>query len=319
MGENNGISKQLEYDEARFIVSEIERSARKYNDYAVLYRMNSQSRVIEDVDAGRHTYRVLGGLRFYDRKEIKDAVAYLRLIFNRGDNISLKRIINEPKRGIGKTTLEKTEELAGTYGLSLYEICKNARRYPELARAADRLEGFANLIEDLSKTEQSPLDEFLSNVLTETGYIPELEREGSTESRWRLDNLYELIASAKEYEQANDEPSLGGFLENIALVSDVDNYDETQDTVVLMTLHSAKGLEFPVVFIAGAEEGCSELSLNRKQRGIGGGAPALLCGHNPGKGNALHNTCRHQNAVRRHDSQQGFALCRRAARGFDGI
>jgi DNA helicase-2/ATP-dependent DNA helicase PcrA len=257
-----------EYDEARFIVSEIERSARKYNDYAVLYRMNSQSRVIEDaLTRAAIPYRVLGGLRFYDRKEIKDAVAYLRLIFNRGDNISLKRIINEPKRGIGKTTLEKTEELAGTYGLSLYEICKNARRYPELARAADRLEGFANLIEDLSKTEQSPLDEFLSNVLTETGYIPELEREGSTESRWRLDNLYELIASAKEYEQANDEPSLGGFLENIALVSDVDNYDETQDAVVLMTLHSAKGLEFPVVFIAGAEEGVfpSYLSIGNKE------------------------------------------------------
>ena len=257
-----------EYDEARFIVSEIERSARKYNDYAVLYRMNSQSRVIEDaLTRAAIPYRVLGGLRFYDRKEIKDAVAYLRLIFNRGDNISLKRIINEPKRGIGKTTLEKMEELAGAYNLSLYEICKNAGRHPGLSRAADRLEGFANLIEDLSKTEQSPLDEFLSNVLTETGYIPELEREGSTESRWRLDNLYELIASAKEYEQANDEPSLGGFLENIALVSDVDNYDETQDTVVLMTLHSAKGLEFPVVFIAGAEEGVfpSYLSIGNKE------------------------------------------------------
>lgn len=247
---------QTEYDEARYIVEQIELNGRNYNDYAVLYRMNSQSRVIEDaLLRAAVPYRVLGGLRFYDRKEIKDAIAYLRLIFNPNDNISLKRIINEPKRKIGKTTIEYAEELAGQNGVSIYEICESAEKYPVLQRSAVRLKEFISIIEDLRKLNESPLDEFLIKVLTQTGYILELERESTIESQTRLENLSEFITSAKEYEKSEENAGLSGFLENISLVADIDNYDETQESVVLMTLHSAKGLEFPVVFLAGVEEG----------------------------------------------------------------
>ncbi|MCK9479299.1 MAG: UvrD-helicase domain-containing protein [Firmicutes bacterium] len=247
---------QTEYDEARFIVEKIELSAKSYNDFAVLYRMNSQSRVIEDaLTRAAIPYRVLGGLRFYDRKEIKDAIAYLRLIFNKNDNVSLKRIINEPKRGIGKTTVQYAEDLSAQLGISMFDVCKKARLYPTLERSRARLEQFCAMIEGLGGIEQQPFDAFVKEVLIQTDYIPALEAENSIESITRLENLYELISSAKEYEQSADEPSLSGFLESVSLVADVDNYDEAQNAVVLMTLHSAKGLEFPTVFIAGAEEG----------------------------------------------------------------
>jgi DNA helicase-2/ATP-dependent DNA helicase PcrA len=247
---------QNEYDEAGFIVETIESGGMEYKNYAVLYRTNAQSRVIEKALTGAAIpYRVFGGLRFYDRKEIKDIVAYLRLFFNRDDNASLKRIINEPKRGIGKTTLDNAQALATRYNTSIFNIIKSANDHAELARSAQRLLEFAGMIEDLDKALQSPLTEFLQYVLVRTGYLEYLESEDTLESRTRLENIVEFVNSAREYEQTEQEPSLGGFLDNIALVSDVDNYDEAQDAVVLMTLHSAKGLEFPVVFLAGMEEG----------------------------------------------------------------
>ncbi|NLB80983.1 MAG: UvrD-helicase domain-containing protein [Clostridiaceae bacterium] len=247
---------QTEYDEARYIVQQIEQTATSYNDFAVLYRMNSQSRVIEDaLTRAAIPYRVLGGLRFYDRKEIKDAIAYLRVVFNKGDNVSLKRIINEPKRGIGATTVEKVEQIAAREEIDMFEVCKNANRYPQLERAVVRVRQFTDVIERLNIIQQQPLDAFVQEVLIQTGYIPALEQENSVESVTRLENIYEFISSAKEYIHTTDTPTLGEFLENISLVADIDNYDETQNAVVLMTLHSAKGLEFPFVFIAGAEEG----------------------------------------------------------------
>ena len=250
---------QTEYDEARFIAEKIEADGRGYKDYAVLYRTNAQSRVIEDMlTRAAIPYRVLGGLRFYDRKEIKDVIAYLRLISNHSDNVSLKRIINEPKRGIGKTTVENAEAIAGRLGVSIFDVVADAKAHADIARAAVRLADFAALINrlsELSASTDAALSEFLTRVLTETGYLIDLECENTVESRSRLENIGEFINSAKEYEAAEEEPSLAGFLENIALVADVDNYDETQEAIVLMTLHSAKGLEFPVVFLAGMEEG----------------------------------------------------------------
>ncbi|OQB14604.1 MAG: ATP-dependent DNA helicase PcrA [Firmicutes bacterium ADurb.Bin193] len=245
-----------EYAEAEYIAEKIASGGRSYGDFAVLYRMNAQSRVIENaLLQAAIPYRVVGGLRFYDRKEIKDAVAYLRLISNLDDNVSLKRIINEPKRKLGKTTIDEVEVLSARQGIGMLAVCENAGDYPSLSKAAPRLKAFADMIKNLQSQSRLPLDEFLRAVLTETNYIPALEAENIPENMTRLENLHEFINSAKEYELTDETPSLEGFLENIALIADVDNYDETQDAVALMTLHSAKGLEFPVVFLAGAEEG----------------------------------------------------------------
>jgi len=249
-----------EYDEARYIVEQINHLKTeeyfKYSDYAILYRMNSQSRAIEDILLRENIpYKVIGGLKFYERKEIKDTIAYLRLIANTSDNISLKRIINEPKRGIGKTSLDNVEEIAYNEGISMYEVIKNAQQYG-LNRVFANSREFIDLIEEMkNKKEELEISELIKLVLNKSGYTKALELENTVEAETRLQNIEELLTVAIEFEEEYAENSLNEFLESITLSSDIDNLEETEETVTLMTLHSAKGLEFPVVFLVGMEEG----------------------------------------------------------------
>lgn len=249
-----------EYDEAYFIADSINQALNngfKYSDCAILYRTNAQSRIIETTLSGSSIpYRVLAGLRFYDRKEVKDALAYIRLISNPNDNISLIRIVNEPARKIGTATLEKVASVADERGESMYRTMQHAMLIPELSRVADKLVMFTNLIDEIrEKIEDMLPSEIIETILRKSGYIDMLTQEESVENQTRLENLEEFRASALEYEKEAEEPTLSEFLENTALVADIDNYDESQDSVVLMTLHSSKGLEFPYVFMCGMEDG----------------------------------------------------------------
>jgi len=249
-----------EYDEATYIVEQIEHLRReeyyKYSDFAVLYRMNTQSRAIEDILRRENIpYKIVGGLKFYERKEIKDIIAYLRLIQNSNDNLSLKRIINEPKRGIGKTSLERIEQIAITNETSMYEVIKNAEQYG-LNRVYLNSREFVNIIEDLkSKKEELSISELIKLTLKKTGYTKSLENENTVEAENRIANLDEFLTVAIEFEEEFAENSLSEFLEGITLSSDLDNMEESEESVTLMTLHSAKGLEFPAVFLVGMEEG----------------------------------------------------------------
>lgn len=249
-----------EYDEATYIVEQIEHlkieEYYKYSDFAVLYRMNTQSRAIEDILRRENIpYKIVGGLKFYERKEIKDTIAYLRLIQNGNDNLSLKRIINEPKRGIGKTSLDKVEQIAETSGTSMYEVIKKADEFG-LNRVFLNSRDFVNVIEELkSKKDELSVSELIKLTLKKTGYTKALEAENTIEAENRIANLDELLTVAIEFEEEFAENSLSEFLEGITLSSDLDNMEEQEDSVTLMTLHSAKGLEFPVVFLVGMEEG----------------------------------------------------------------
>lgn len=249
-----------EYDEGSYLATQIEHLRReeyyKYSDFAVLYRMNTQSRAIEDIFRRENIpYRIVGGLKFYERKEIKDIIAYLRLIQNGSDNLSLKRIINEPKRGIGKTSLEKVEQLAEQNGVSMYEVIKNAEQYG-LNRVYLNSREFVNTIEELKEEKENlTISELIKKTLKKTGYTKALENENTIEAENRIENLEEFLTVAIEFEEEFAENSLSEFLEGITLSSDLDNVEETEDVVTLMTLHSAKGLEFPVVFLIGMEEG----------------------------------------------------------------
>ena len=249
-----------EYDEASYIVEQIEHLKReeyyKYSDFAVLYRMNTQSRAIEDILRRENIpYKIVGGLKFYERKEIKDTIAYLRLIQNGNDNLSLKRIINEPKRGIGKTSLEKVEQLAEATETSMYDVIKRADEFG-LNRVFLNSREFVNVIEELkSKKDELSVSEMIKLTLKKTGYTKALEQENTIEAENRIANLDELLNVAIEFEEEFAENSLQEFLEGITLSSDLDNMEEQEDSVTLMTLHSAKGLEFPVVFLVGMEEG----------------------------------------------------------------
>jgi len=249
-----------EYDEARYIVEQINHLKTeeyfKYSDYAILYRMNSQSRAIEDILRREDIpYKIIGGLKFYERKEIKDAISYLRLIANTSDNISLKRIINEPKRGIGKTSLDNIEEISYQAGISMYEVIKNAEQYG-LNRVFANSREFIELIEEMrSKKEELEISELIKLVLNKSGYTKALELENTVEAESRIQNLDELLTVAMEFEEEFAENSLNDFLESITLSSDIDNLEESEESVTLMTLHSAKGLEFPAVFLVGMEEG----------------------------------------------------------------
>ena len=249
-----------EYDEATYIVTEIEHLKReeyyKYSDFAILYRMNTQSRAIEDILRRENVpYKIVGGLKFYERKEIKDIIAYLRLIQNSADNLSLKRIINEPKRGIGKTSLDKVEAIAEQNETSMYEVIKHADQYG-LNRVFLNSREFVNVIEELKdKKDQLVISELIKTTLKKTGYTKALEDENTIEAENRIENLEEFLTVAIEFEEEYAENSLSEFLEGITLSSDIDNVEETEDSVTLMTLHSAKGLEFPVVFLVGMEEG----------------------------------------------------------------
>ncbi len=249
-----------EYDEAQFVVEQIERLKNnekyQFSDFAVLYRMNTQSRVIEDILRREGVpYKIVGGLKFYERKEIKDLISYLRLVQNPADNLSLARIINEPKRGIGKTSLDKIADLAIENETSQYEIIKNADKY-ELNRVFLNSREFVNLIEEArEKKDKMQVSEFIKYILKKSGYIKALEDEKTIEAENRIDNLEEFLTVAIEFEKEEVDNTLQNFLEGMTLASDIDNMEETQDSVTLMTLHSAKGLEFPVVFLVGMEEG----------------------------------------------------------------
>lgn len=249
-----------EYDEASYVIEQINRLRReeyfKYSDFTVLYRMNAQSRAIEDILRREDIpYKIIGGLKFYERKEIKDAIAYLRLIFNPSDNLSLKRIINEPKRGVGKTSLDNVAKIAEDSNVSMYEVIKNAADYG-LNRVFVNTREFVEQIEYLiSKKEELKISELIKETLNKTGYTKALENENTVEAESRIQNLEELLTVAIEFEEESAENSLGEFLEGITLSSDIDGMEESDDMVTLMTLHSAKGLEFPVVFLVGMEEG----------------------------------------------------------------
>ncbi len=249
-----------EYDEASYIVSQIENLKReeylKYSDFAILYRMNTQSRAIEEILRRENVpYKIVGGLKFYERKEIKDLIAYLRLIQNGSDNLSLKRIINEPKRGIGKTSLDKIEELAIQNETSMYDIIKRCDEYG-LNRVFLASRDFVDSIETLkSKKDEITISELVKMVLKRTGYTKALEQENTIEAENRIANLEEFLTVTMEFEEEITENALTEFLAGITLSSDLDNLDEVQETVTLMTLHSAKGLEFPVVFLIGMEDG----------------------------------------------------------------
>lgn len=249
-----------EYDEASYIVKQINmlkmEEYLKLSDFVILYRMNSQSRAIEDIFRRENIpYKIIGGLKFYERKEIKDIIAYLRLIFNTSDNLSLKRIINEPKRGIGKTSLDNIQDISDKTGKSMYEIIKYAEQY-ELNRVKANSIQFVEVIEELRKqVNQIPISELIKSTLNKTGYVKALENENTIEAESRIQNLEEFLTVAIEFEEQMAENTLAEFLESISLTSDIDNMEESEDTVTLMTLHSAKGLEFPVVFLVGMEEG----------------------------------------------------------------
>lgn len=264
---DNGVGDKIkvhigynERDEAMYIANEIDelrRIGKSLSDMAILYRTNAQSRVIEDLLLrSAIPYKVVGGLRFYDRKEIKDIIGYLRLIHNTSDDLSFARIINEPKRGIGKTTVDKVAEIAASYNISSFRVAEHANEYPELSRASAKLMEFCELINSLKKSGQfMPLKEFVEKIMGDSGYTAMLIAENTIEAKTRIDNLGEFLSAVSEYEKSEDEPSLSGFLENAALISDLDDYDEDEDVLVMMTIHSAKGLEFPTVFLTGMEEG----------------------------------------------------------------
>jgi len=249
-----------EYDEANFIVENINRLRReeymKYTDFAVLYRMNSQSRSIEDILRREDIpYKIVGGLKFYERKEIKDIIAYLRLIQNPSDNLSLIRIINEPKRGIGKTSLENVEQVANQTETSMYDVIKRADEFG-LNRVFLNSREFISQIEELrSKKDDIKISDLIKETLNKTGYTKALENEDTVEAEARLENLEEFLTVAIEFEEEFADNSLEEFLEGITLSSDIDDTDDEEDSITLMTLHSAKGLEFPVVFLVGMEEG----------------------------------------------------------------
>ena len=249
-----------EYDEGTYIATQIEHLKREekynYSDFAILYRMNTQSRAIEEILRREGIpYKIIGGLKFYERKEIKDVISYLRLIQNPSDNISLKRIINEPKRGIGKTSLDNIEKMAEDTEVSMYEIIKNADQYG-LNRVFLNSREFINVIEELrSKKDDIKISELIKETLKKSGYTKALEEENTIEAENRIENLDEFLTVAIEFEEESAENKLSDFLEGITLSSDLDNMEETDDSVTLMTLHSAKGLEFPVVFLVGMEEG----------------------------------------------------------------
>ena len=251
-----------ERGEARYIADRILENVKngaKFSDHAVLYRMNAQSGSVENVFARSGiAYRVIGGLRFFDRKEIKDVIAYLQLVNNNNDDLRLRRIINEPKRGIGETTMSNAAQIAAELGISLFEVIKRADEFAALSRAAVRLRSFCDIIDELTEMSADiSVSELLAEILEKTGYRQYLTESGEEPEKQeeRLQNVAEFASTIAQYEQDAQEPSLSDFLEQTALVSDIDSLDESEDRVVLMTIHSAKGLEFNNVFLIGMEEG----------------------------------------------------------------
>ncbi len=246
-------------DEARGVIGEIERRAREesWNAFAILYRTNAQSRLFEEQLVLRGIpYRLVGGLNFYARKEIKDVLAYLKTIENARDEIAVRRIINIPKRGIGERSLERISDFAGSAGMSFFDACARAKEIPGMGRTGEKVEAFSLFIRSFrSFAKEMSVKDLIEKLLRETGYREALEAEKSDEAKDRIANLDELITKAKTYEDMAEEPSLSGFLQEVALVADIDSVDENNDRVFLMTVHSAKGLEFDNVYLVGMEDG----------------------------------------------------------------
>ena len=251
------------YEEAEYVSEQIRKSVRQmdsnYQDHAILYRTNAQSRLFEEQFIRDNIpYRLIGGVNFYARKEIKDLLAYLKTIDNGVDDLAVKRIINVPKRGIGLTTIDKVQRFATDHDMSFFEVLQNADGIPELGRSVSKLQNFALTIQSFrAKAEELSLTELMEDILEVTGYRKELELEGTEEADARIENIDELISKVTSYEEnCVDEPAtLSGFLEEVALVADIDNLDADENRVLLMTLHSAKGLEFPYVYLTGMEDG----------------------------------------------------------------
>lgn len=249
-----------ERDEARYVADKVLESVRAgahFCDHAVLYRTNAQSAAIENVFARSGiSYRVIGGMRFYERKEIRDVLAYLNLVNNNNDAVRLRRIINEPKRSIGDTTVNRAAEIAYQTGQSLFEVLDNADQFAHLSRSANKLKEFCNMIKSLSSmVDRVSISELLMQILEKSGYRESLMSDSDPKNADRLQNVDEFVNTVKQYEIENDEPTLSAFLEEIALVSDIDSMNDSDDKVTLMTIHSAKGLEFEKVFLIGLEEG----------------------------------------------------------------
>ncbi len=249
------------YEEAdyitRSILSDVTKGNYDYKDIAILYRTNAQSRLFEErFVVSNIPYKIVGGVNFYARKEVKDLLAYLKTIDNARDDLAVRRIINVPKRGIGATTLNRVGDYAQINEVSFYQALKMADDIPTLGKAAGKIKPFVSFIQMMrSKASVLPVSELLKEVIEETGYVRELELEGTDEAQSRIENIDELLSKVVTYEEGEENPTLSGFLEEVALVADIDNLEEDSDYVVLMTLHSAKGLEFPKVFLAGMEDG----------------------------------------------------------------
>lgn len=249
------------YSEAEMVASTIKENVDNgrsdYSDYAILYRTNNQSRVLEEKLMMKNIpYKIIGGQNFYQRKEIKDIIAYLRVISNPTDDIAVERIINVPKRGIGATTVDKVKDYARAYGMDLYEALMDVENIPGLSRAAVKIKKFTNLIEGYKKDEYyGEIEKLTKDILDDTGYILELAAENTDEANGRIENIDELVSKIVEYQENAEDPVLSEFLEEVALVSEIDNLSEDSSYVVLMTVHSAKGLEFPYVFLCGMEDG----------------------------------------------------------------
>ena len=272
---DKGAGKKIVYkkndsdlDEARFVANEILKgikTGKDYSDFAVLYRMNSQSNLIEQslIRSGI-PYKIIGGHKFYDRKEIKDALSYLNVIANPNDTVRLQRIINEPKRGIGDASFAAVTEISFALGIPMLDVMLNAQEYPKLSRSAKKLIEFAEMIREFSElSEEEKPSELLKKVLRVSGYIDSLDNEPEKRQD-RIDNLGQLISDITIFEDNNEEATLNDYLQQIALMTDIDSYNESQKSIVLMTVHSAKGLEFDTVFLVGMEDSIfpAELSLN---------------------------------------------------------
>ena len=249
------------YEEAEYIAGDISKKVREgtyaYRDCAILYRTNAQSRLFEEKFLlANIPYKIVGGVNFYARKEIKDLLAYLKTIDNARDDVAVRRIINVPKRGIGATTLNRVQDYAQEQGISFYDALKEADQIPTLGRSAAKIRPFVDFVQKFrSQLEYLSVTELLNKVIEETGYVEELKAEDTEESRARIENIDELISKVVSYEQDAEEPSLDGFLSEVALIADIDSVEESDNRVLLMTLHSAKGLEFPNVYLAGMEDG----------------------------------------------------------------
>ena len=253
------------FEEAEYVVGDIAKGRREgrfqYRDCAVLYRTNAQSRLFEEKCLlANIPYKIVGGVNFYARKEIKDLLSYMKTVDNAADDLAVKRILNVPKRGIGATTITRVQDYADSMQMSFYEALQNAGEIPSIGRAASKIEGFVSFIQSLkSKAQAYTVEEILEEIIDLTGYVDELKAEDTEESRARIENIDELISKTVSYQDLRSaeggEASLSGFLEEIALIADIDTVDPGQDYVLLMTLHSAKGLEFPNVYLAGMEDG----------------------------------------------------------------